>query len=636
MAYAQKKIITYDVTKVTGGDKSNFVVILKDTFDGTGGLPDFRTTANGGDIENTDSAGAISGAMTVPADLAFYDDVDGTTQLDHEFLDYDPATGYLVVAIELPFLYGPTGTNTDTEFVAHYSDSGVTTSQENISGVWPSSQYALVAGMGDTYDSSANNGDFTFDSADHTETGAKIAKVADFEASNSDQMAISDSGTSPMDYAGAHTMSLWFKMESTTGSYGNIYFKASSPWAGASSKTIDLGYVGGSFYHVLSDGTNAPYTQYTFTPTNGTWYHLAVTWDGTSNSDSMKMYFNGSLVDSTLAGTGISSLNTNDSSATWGGSGSYKFDGMMERFKFQKSARDGGWIATEYTNQNSPTTCYSYSDPSSGTDTSGERQIEATGNQDSSGESNIESTGNSTTSSERAIVATGIHSMDIDLVAFNFTPGATATSSESNVESNGQDTASSNRDIESYAKDTTTANTLIETTGNDSASSESLIEGSGKETASSNRQIEALANASDSSERDVQVIATSPTGAEIGVDVPVKDTTSSTRDMESTGKSISFSESNIISTGATAASSESNIQSSGTNTASGDRSIEATGGYDISSERNIEVNTNVSSSGNISFEVTGVASDGFGGKGVVLSTKRSGTVLETKQKGLFL
>jgi biopolymer transport protein ExbB len=153
MAYGYKASITIDNTKVSGSSNlTNFPMLFSGTYDGTDGEPDLRTTANDGNIENTDATGGVDGATTVPADFAFFSDSDLTTALDFEVEDYDASTGEIVAWVEVPTL----DVDADTVIYIGYGDSSVTTSQEDVSGTW-NSNYISVFHMGSNNNSATGN-----------------------------------------------------------------------------------------------------------------------------------------------------------------------------------------------------------------------------------------------------------------------------------------------------------------------------------------------------------------------------------------------------------------------------------------------------------------------------------------------
>ena len=138
-SYTYRKRITIDHNKV-GGSASHhydFPVLIKIQNDAN-----LKTTANGGHV--TSSSGH---------DIVFKDS--GGSQLDHEVLSYNGSTGSLLAFVRLPQL----STMTDTIIYIHYGDSSVTSSQQNVAGVWDSNYmevWHLSESSGDASDSTVN------------------------------------------------------------------------------------------------------------------------------------------------------------------------------------------------------------------------------------------------------------------------------------------------------------------------------------------------------------------------------------------------------------------------------------------------------------------------------------------------
>jgi len=155
-SYNYSASITIDHTKVFA-DHPNFPLLFQGVYDGTAGEPDLRTVTNGGDIENTDSGGGITGSLTTPADLVFSSDNLGSTPYDFEVESYDPATGSITAWVAIPTM----DASDDLVFYLVYGNSSITTTQEDIANVWDAS-YSAVYHMADgsattVLDSTSNN-----------------------------------------------------------------------------------------------------------------------------------------------------------------------------------------------------------------------------------------------------------------------------------------------------------------------------------------------------------------------------------------------------------------------------------------------------------------------------------------------
>ncbi|MDD3191035.1 MAG: DUF2341 domain-containing protein, partial [Candidatus Pacebacteria bacterium] len=113
-AYSYRKEITIDHTKVSNTDQSNFPILvsLNDT--------SLKTIANDGKVQNSNGYDIIFSSQ------------DGDTKLDHEIESYAPTTGTIVMWVKIPLL----SASEDTVIYIYYGNPDISTSQEDIAGVW--------------------------------------------------------------------------------------------------------------------------------------------------------------------------------------------------------------------------------------------------------------------------------------------------------------------------------------------------------------------------------------------------------------------------------------------------------------------------------------------------------------------
>jgi hypothetical protein len=380
--YNYRRTITIDNTKVSGtGDLTDFPFLIAGTYDGTGGEADLRVTGSGGKVTNSSGY-----------DIIFTSDSAGATQLDHEIRYYGSTTGQIAMWVRIPTLDG----DADTTIYMWYGNSGVSTSQEDVGGTWETN-YKAVWHLGGTGDSSGNSNTLT-NSGTVAATG-KIYQGSDFEAGDGDYMDSAENGS--LDIMGAFTISAWVKFESHTGSVGNIYYKCSTgPWGDATYKTIDFGFSAGAWYVVTAKASgHYMHGVKTFTPSDGTWYYLVGSWDGSTVSNTaLKVYLNGSVSGETGGVTGTpNSIQTNNDAARIGGKGrtgsDYLFDGVIEEMRVSTGQRSDDWILTEYNNQNDPSTFYTIGNEETGPSTTktiaGKARIQSTTSKTIQGHSRI-------------------------------------------------------------------------------------------------------------------------------------------------------------------------------------------------------------------------------------------------------
>jgi hypothetical protein len=366
MAYNYKASLTIDNTKVSGSaDLTNFPVLISGTYAGADGKPDLRTVANGGNV--TSASGY---------DIIFTSDAEGNTQLDHEIESYTASTGVINMWVRIPTLDG----DADTVIYMWYGNSDVSTSQEDIVGVWDSNHIMvqhLKETSGNHIDSTSNDNDTTTVSV--TTQGSATGKIngsTDFEDGDSDYMLVGDDNT--LDITGTITLEAWINPETIAGSHRTLFSKGRNTngntavvnyaFRVTSDSKLAFYYNDGSNWHVFNSNAQ--------TLTLGSWAHVAVTYTfGTGSS--LKYYLNGSDVTSGSwvmgngnSATAANALDLGIGKIQWGTStGIEKFDGILDELRISKSIRSGEWIATEYNNQSSPSTFYTMGSETAATST---------------------------------------------------------------------------------------------------------------------------------------------------------------------------------------------------------------------------------------------------------------------------
>jgi hypothetical protein len=310
-----RKTITVDHSRVAG-DLNNFPMLLDITDSGLAA----HAQADGDDIIFTSITGEAA-------------------RLCHEVESYSSGTGRLIAWINMPYL----SSTTDTVLYMYYGNP-TATSQENVTGVWDSN-YVLVMHLsessGTAFDSSSygNNGT-TVDGVNQGVAG-KIDSAANFDGIN-DHINITDS--SSLEGMSALSIQMWVKH--TTQHANGIVSKGgaaatylvqtwSSPYEG-----IYLAVNG------LGDRAVAP------PPPLNEWYYVC----GVSTGSQLLIYVNGSHAATSSKAT---SVPVDDTAVQIGQNGVGAFyNGLVDEVRISKTARTATWIATEYNNQNSPSTFY--------------------------------------------------------------------------------------------------------------------------------------------------------------------------------------------------------------------------------------------------------------------------------------
>ena len=339
--YGFQRAIVIDHTKVPNTDQADFPFLFSTTD------PVFATTANNGHVANSNGY-----------DIIFSTDPGGLTKLDHELEEYNPQTGQVVAWVRIPTL----SHTTDTVLYVFYGNSGVTTSQQNPTGVWDSYYQAVYhlanTGTGTAVDSTsnANSGTLTSVSA----ASGQIDGAAGFNGLSSYiQIPSADFASYPTNFSAS--FGVWFK----TASQGVILGQddgtepGGNPGGYVPSLYLDTaGSLRASmFWHGSPSSqivTSAAY--------NDNKWHFAV---DTFTNGTEELFVDGQNAGSQQTGENAYGasyayfLGTGDT-ATWpaaNGSWLY-FNGALDEVKVSNVARSADWIATEYINQHSPSTFY--------------------------------------------------------------------------------------------------------------------------------------------------------------------------------------------------------------------------------------------------------------------------------------
>lgn len=351
MAYGFYASITVDNTKVSGsGDHSNFPILVSGTYDGTGSEPDLRVTGSSGNIENVDTTATITGSDDAPADLVFSASTDGSSPYDHEIQYYDSTTGKIIAWVKIPTL----DYNDDTVIYMVYGDSGVSTSQEDINNVWSSVFESVYHLQGDGSDS-AGNWDMTGVNAPSYVAG-KIGNCITLNGStqnleNSTATALKANDSSAL------YVSAWLNTDDT----GNYRIFLDSGYYGASGFCYEIAITNAG--KIATNTRNNAWIAANTALSTGTWAHVSLSFDGSSNVDFTK----DAATDGTPAEDAIVNSGTHNG-ATIGQNGNDQayWDGEIDELRVAFTDLGTDWGITEHNTQNSPSTFYTMGDEISG------------------------------------------------------------------------------------------------------------------------------------------------------------------------------------------------------------------------------------------------------------------------------
>jgi hypothetical protein len=295
-------------------------------------------------------------------DILFMNDTGVASRLNYEIESYDHSSGKLVAWVNIPVL----PSFQDTMFYLYYGNPNCL-SQQHPENTWDAT-YKGVWHMNDAtsttiIDSTSGTHNGVKESIGHPiETSdGKVAQAQNFiqadaiTCSDSDDFSMTD-GTSDIPF----TLELWM-YPTVINNHHNLLTKD-----GQNRREWVFEYYGYQnyqrFIRILLFDNNAGTTltglyYYEFQP--NTWYHIAVTYDGSGNTSGLSLFFNGEPVSwSTTTNSGYGKMRNTNSPLYMG-----KYDwsdpkyyfGILDEIRISKGiARSEEWINTGYQNQNYP------------------------------------------------------------------------------------------------------------------------------------------------------------------------------------------------------------------------------------------------------------------------------------------
>jgi hypothetical protein len=323
-SWTNRKAITVDHTKVSGGDLGNFPILFSVTD------LNLRTVANGGSVGKADGTDILFTAS------------DGVTKLDHELESYNASTGQVIAWVRLPLL----SASTDTAIYVYYGNASAA-DQQNKTGVWDGN-YKLVWHLG--------NGT-TLSGADSTSNGnsgisyglAAAGKIGGGAGGDVEGL----SGTLPGGDQ-TRTVECWFQI---TGNSGSDQVLCGMGYNSGTGTIFSLMYrAAGSTLSLDAMGIAQSFS-WTY---DNNWHHLAASYTSGSGLQNAVLYLDG-IQQTTTGGTGTLAtqfytyVDVRHSPA-------YSLSdmtGVVDEFRISNSVRSAGWITTGYDNQNSPSTFFS-------------------------------------------------------------------------------------------------------------------------------------------------------------------------------------------------------------------------------------------------------------------------------------
>jgi Concanavalin A-like lectin/glucanases superfamily/Domain of unknown function (DUF2341) len=341
--YQYKKLITIDHTKVSGSSDLTSFPVLISRVDG-----DLATVANSGKVQNSSGF-----------DIIFTDSTEAT-KLDHEIEQYVASTGEIEMWVRIPTL----SHTADTLIYMYFDNSTISTSQENITGVWDSN-FVAVYHMKETAGTSSSIKDSTSNANSGTpytnfggSTVGNIAtssgQIAGAQSFNGSNHNIEAATSTSLNISGYLTMSAWVKRaaSNTTGTllqHGH---------GGVGGYVMEIGVSPASTNQVkLTKFGVADIATGSF-PADSNFHHLV----GSGDASGTYAYIDGSL-----SGTDGNTSTWNGNAATLeiggfvasGDNAASFWNGIIDEVRISKTTRSAGWVGTEYNSQSSPSSFYS-------------------------------------------------------------------------------------------------------------------------------------------------------------------------------------------------------------------------------------------------------------------------------------
>ncbi|TLY39614.1 MAG: DUF2341 domain-containing protein, partial [Nitrospirae bacterium] len=340
LPFTYRKQITIDHQKVGTGATTltdyPFLFNVTDT--------NLKTVANGGHVTDAQGDDIIFRAV----DPTTCNDGNVVCTLDHEIESYDPTTGKLVAWARIPSV-NAFSASSDTVIYIYYGNSWITTSTQNPTGVWNANYNAVWHLKENPAGTAPQMKDSTTNALHATSTGSmtlsqqvagQINGSLNFDGTNDGlnipSYTIGDTTT------GYFTLEAWINETATSG-YRNIVnncpasctYPNYNRWLGVSSGVIT--WWDGATESAFGTAGSA-----------STWYHIVVTYNGTSFCAYRNGAPIGSCVSSSYPPPGVTSLFQIGYTSTT--TPQEFFQGMIDEVRVSKTARSADWISTEYKN----------------------------------------------------------------------------------------------------------------------------------------------------------------------------------------------------------------------------------------------------------------------------------------------
>ena len=339
--YCDRVAIAIDHRKVPNTDQINFPFLFRGTY------TYLATQANGGVVVSTNGY-----------DIIFSTDPNGASLLPHEIETYSSTTGNVNMWTQVPTV----SHSTDTILYLFYGNPAITTSQQNVTGVWDNN-YRGVWHMGDhAANAMVANSTTWGDAGTAQQNTSALTTTGEVDGAlkfngGSDYVGVTQNGHFTLS-GSPFTLSGWLDDDSSAGALSSTGHRIISWYDG--SKNIQLALSADSTATMRqvavknSAGPGIPQGTSSGNMATG-WHYGVATFDGSN----YKVYVDGNLSTGS-GGANLTQFTGNSTTLYIGqrGNGAY-VSGALDEIRISSTARSADWIAAEYCNQSGSCVFYS-------------------------------------------------------------------------------------------------------------------------------------------------------------------------------------------------------------------------------------------------------------------------------------
>jgi hypothetical protein len=336
---------------------------------------------NPGTNQNADQRSSTSAVLGISALDATYDALataqtitDSTPTIEWSPNDTNPyiigvigiekPQGELVAWVKVPKLYAAdSDPDNDTIIYMYYGNSCVDTDPQNAPGVWDTANgwqgvWHLKESTGTQCNestSNVNHGTPSSPEPPEQVSGMFAGSLYfdDDDDANERNVLVTDDDNS-LDLSSAMTLSAWVKTSDTDPDVGVILMKWSDT---ATQKNYWLGKLNDSSIGFYVDDTENVTASLSLINDGTDFHHVVAVADPTTGFEKLRIYIDG-IERNSVAWDGTSRIEDADFRIGNSTTALQEFEGIIDEVRVQSTNRSTDWIATEYSNQNSPATFY--------------------------------------------------------------------------------------------------------------------------------------------------------------------------------------------------------------------------------------------------------------------------------------